>query len=100
MMPAGLQVFGPDGKVWLDETFHMPRVVKVLDVNTVTGTFTLPSEVKLTGTLYATSMHGDPMVVVSGRVLTWKYLQKIFTGGAWKPHVFPAKILLLDTPNV
>lgn len=100
MMPAGLQVFGPDGKVWLDETFHMPRAVKILDVNTVTGTFTLPSEVKLTGTLYATSMHGDPMVVVSGRVLTWKYLQKIFTGGAWKPHVFPAKILLLDTPNV
>ena len=99
-MPAGLQVFVPDGKVWLDETFHMPRVVKILDVNTVTGTFTLPSEVKLTGTLYATSMHGDPMVVVSGRVLTWKYLQKIFTGGAWKPHVFPAKILLLDTPNV
>ena len=99
-MPAGLQVFGPDGKLWLDETFRIPRVVKVLDVNTPTGTFTLPSDIKITGTLYAAPTQGDPMVVVSGRVLTWQYLQKIFTGGVWKPHVFPTKILLFDTPNV
>jgi hypothetical protein len=81
-MPAGLQVFGPDGRVWLDTSSRLGRVLGTVSINGSAGSllnaglsqgtpFVSFSPSEIFGTV--TGQIISPTFSFSGNSMSWVY---------------------------
>lgn len=87
-MPAGMQVFGPDGRLYVDLTYNISQHAGSVDTGGGAGSIalpTLPAGKRYFYYIVALSGTGEnkgvyPGVTITGNMMTWQYQFRAWFG--------------------